>query len=369
MENKINHLLETSKEVFLNDALENGAIIAGNSDKNYYPKNVVNYRYVWPRDAAYTIYATNALGLYDIQKSFEEWLINRAEGFSETGVLYQRYNTNGARAQRMGDQYQPDQAGTLLWALTAGNSKTDEDHKKIIKLLADGLCKNWGGSCFNIQIYDLWEETNILPNKKSNFTYSLASSAYGLKMAHEMLGVKKWLEASNEMTAEIKKTKLGYYPKIINKSYDTGIDASVLGLMWPFRAFDTDKKLLKSFELIKDKLLKTEGVMRYVGDKYDGMLKHTSFVNNGAGGWPLLTFWYIIGLFEMGRKAEADALFTNYINNFKNYIPEQIFDNKNQTSVSPLDWSHAMFVIACDKLGYLNSSSKKTVSASAEMSK
>gem|GEM_PF-1330418 len=35
------------------------------------------------------------------------------------------------------------------------------------------------------------------------------------------------------------------------------------------------------------------------------------------------------------------------------FIPEQIFDNEIQVSVSPLLWSHAMFVIASGVLGYL----------------
>ncbi|PIZ00265.1 hypothetical protein COY62_03485 [bacterium (Candidatus Howlettbacteria) CG_4_10_14_0_8_um_filter_40_9] len=355
MNNKINHLLEISKKVLQDSSLENGAIVAANTDNNYYPKNVVDYRYVWPRDAAFTIYSANLLGLYDIQKSFIKWLLERAEGFSEMGILYQRYATNGARAQRMGDQYQPDQAGALLWALTENDNKTGKDYRKTVQLLADGLCKNWRGTHFDIQTHDLWEETSILPNKDNNLTYSLAASAYGLRNAYVILEEKKWLRASKEMVASIKNTRLDYYPKIIDKAVDTGIDASGIGLVWPFQSFEIDEKLLNSLKLVEKKLLTQEGVHRYVGDEYDGMLEHMEFVDEGAGGWPLLTFWYIIGLSKIGREKEADELFKKYINNFKDYIPEQVFDNKDQISVSPLVWSHAMFVIACKELGYLNS--------------
>jgi GH15 family glucan-1,4-alpha-glucosidase len=33
------------------------------------------------------------------------------------------------------------------------------------------------------------------------------------------------------------------------------------------------------------------------------------------------------------------------------YLPEQIFENNIQVSVSPLLWSHAMFVLAAKQLG------------------
>lgn len=364
MEEKINHLLGKSKEIILSDSLENGAIVAANTDKRYYPKNVVDYRYVWPRDASYTIYAANLLGLYDIQKSFIRWLLERAEGFSKRGVLYQRYATNGARAQRMGDQYQPDQAGSLLWAITENIDKTDKDLKKTVRLLADGLCKHWERDHFDIQTHDLWEETSTLPKKRNNLTYSLAASAFGLQRAYEILGGKKWLKVSNEMKSSIKNTKLDYYPKIIDRVSDTRIDASVLGLIWPFQIFEVDEKILNSFKLVTEKLLTEEGVYRYRGDEYDGMVEHTEFVNEGAGGWPLLTFWYIIGLSKIGKKKEADDLFRKYIRNFKDYIPEQLFDNKDQTSVLPLDWSHAMFVMACDELGYLSPVKQKKAALS-----
>ena len=73
----------------------------------------------------------------------------------------------------------------------------------------------------------------------------------------------------------------------------------------------------------------------------------------GAGDWPLITFWYIIVLSQSGRKIEARKLFDEQIKKFKNFIPEQVFDNQLQVSVSPLCWSHSMLVIASKELGYL----------------
>ena len=353
MMNKVNQLIETSKEVILDCCLENGAIVAANTDKEYYPKNVNNYRFVWPRDISFTLYAANLLNIKNIQKPFIRWLLNRAEGFSETGIIYQRYATNGARDTCFGYQYQPDQAGALLWSLLEICKKLDSEVKKTIKLLANGLCKNWNGKNFKISIYDLWEERKTVPSLKDNFIYTLAACSFGLKKAYEKLGEKKWLKVSNEMKNILKKSGENYYPRLWGRIPDKRIDASVLGLVWPFNVIKKDKKLLNSIKLVKEKLLTPLGIKRYENDEYDGRIENGTHWKKGAGGWPLLTFWYIIALSKINKKIEAKKLFNNYIKKFNKYIPEQIFDNKIQTSVSPLCWSHAMFVIASKELGFI----------------
>jgi len=48
---QIRELLITSKKVIKDCALPNGAIVAANSTKPYFPKEAKYYRFVWPRDA------------------------------------------------------------------------------------------------------------------------------------------------------------------------------------------------------------------------------------------------------------------------------------------------------------------------------
>lgn len=43
---KIKSMLELSKEVMLDGALENGAVVAANATKNYYPPTAKHYFYV-----------------------------------------------------------------------------------------------------------------------------------------------------------------------------------------------------------------------------------------------------------------------------------------------------------------------------------
>jgi len=354
MKSKIHQLIETSKEVILDCCLENGAIVASNTDKDYYSKNVGSYRYVWPRDAAFLLYAANLLNIKNIQKPFIKWLLNRAENFSETGMLFQRYTTNGAKDPYLGFQYQPDQAGALLWALLEIYKKLDDDVERTVRLLANGLCKNWDGKCFKTSTYDLWEGRQTFPSLEDNFIYTLATCSFGLYQVYEKLGNDKWLKVSKEMKSVLRRSGKDYYPRLWGKLPDKRIDASVLGLVWPFRVVDRDRKLLNSIKLVKEKLLIPQGIKRYEDDEYDGRIENLSLWQKGAGGWSLLTFWYIIALLKTNKKEEAKQLFNNYLKRFKNnYIPEQLFDNKIQVSASPLCWSHSMFIIASKELGYL----------------
>jgi GH15 family glucan-1,4-alpha-glucosidase len=87
-------LIETTKRIIKDVAVENGAIVAANTDKKYYSKDVSSYRYVWMRDASFICVAADILGI-EIQADFFQWCLERAEGFDHDGVFYQTYHTNG----------------------------------------------------------------------------------------------------------------------------------------------------------------------------------------------------------------------------------------------------------------------------------
>jgi GH15 family glucan-1,4-alpha-glucosidase len=79
----------------------------------------------------------------------------------------------------------------------------------------------------------------------------------------------------------------------------------------------------------------------YDGWVYGGMLRM-----KGAGAWPLLNFWMTIYYALQGNIEKAQEYFRWVLERVEKYIPEQLFDNALQISVSPLAWSHAMFLIA-----------------------
>ncbi len=75
-EGQIEQLTDSTKTVLSDCMMENGAIVAGNTDLPSYPETAVNYRYVWPRDAAFTIYAADVLSFSpDTKVGFVKWLL------------------------------------------------------------------------------------------------------------------------------------------------------------------------------------------------------------------------------------------------------------------------------------------------------
>jgi GH15 family glucan-1,4-alpha-glucosidase len=352
-------LIESTKRVIKDAAVENGAIVAANTDKKYYPRDVSSYRCVWIRDASFTCVAADMLDI-EIQEDFFQWCLERADGFDRDGVFYQKYHTNGAKA---GDQFQPDQTGILLWAIWhhyAYQRRTEDavEFKDLIVKAADGICKRWDGNHFAVPTYDLWEERCTFPDLEDNHTYSLAACARGLKCADAMMierknesKTKKWLRCAKEMEETINKgydASHRYFLRTFGKINDYVVDASLLGLVYPFEVCSADDpRMVNTVHAIEKKIVENGGVHRYEKDVYDGWVREGKLRYKGAGAWPLLNFWMSIYYAMRGEERKAEKYNEWVLNCLDSpYIPEQIFENELQKSVCPLVWAHAMFVIS-----------------------
>ncbi len=390
----IKELINVSKEVIADGSLENGAIVAANSDKAIYPATTQDYRYVWIRDAAYVCMAADLLGLRDIPERFFDWCLNRAEDFKETNFFYNAYNVNGTihgtlippdepRVPRhlrkscidlihCGTQFQPDQSGSLLIAIAHHIKHFDADVSKFEKLIektATGISRAWKGDAFVLPSYDLWEERCVLPEHIGFHTYSLAICIAGLRAAIELLGKKrKWLQTEKEMSKtfeEVYSSGTESIPRTFRKGAisknrktradDLLPDTSLLGLVYPSGILDPlDEKMKRTvLEIIKMNTTDEGGLLRYPGDRYCGGVRKGWVTLTGAGAWPLLSFWMSIYYSLCGDNENARKFFDRPIERIDKYIPEQIFEDKSRPSVSPLIWSHAMFVIAAKFLGHI----------------
>ncbi|MFH1510688.1 MAG: glycoside hydrolase family 15 protein [Candidatus Woesearchaeota archaeon] len=345
-------LVDASKKVFLDCSLANGAIVAANSDNPNYPKDVQDYRYVWPRDAGFVCVAANALGLRQIQEPFFYWIMERAEEFSQSGLLYQNYYVNGPKRWL---SYQPDQAGTLIWAVhdfCKDDKGLQQKYANLVVKLADGICNVWNKNHFSIITQDLWEGSYTYPEIENTHTYSLAACCHGLELAQSICSNARWQEVAVQMRHKIGSSFHKHYCRNHGKLCDRIVDASLLGLAYPFRICKPlDKEVVDTAAMIKEKLLIRKGVMRYELDLYDSYRLSGVNARRGAGAWPILTFWLSIyhsiagdkelarSLFELGVKGSEGCLF-----------PEQVFENSLQRSIRPLAWSHAMFVLAAREL-------------------
>lgn len=405
---KIEKILEASKRVLNDVALSNGAIVAANTDHKYYPRTAKDYRYVWPRDAAYVCVAFDYLhnankretehekispnpsllkrAINGIQERYFDWLTERPEDFKKEGLLFQHYSTNG---RKQGEQFQPDQMGTTLWAIwhhfqvscrnpainrpsckkcqsiicgTMPSRRNADDcaewarkdayaYEALIRRLADGICSQWKGAYFFKNTSDLWEEGKRRTSTKieNNFTYTLAACASGLEKALLMLpGNENWGKAAGEMRRKIdeaycKEDK--YFYRCHGKIDDKNIDASLLGLVWPFGIIPlNDIRIKNTVKKIEEKVVVNGGVRRFEMDYYDG----EGTGQEGAGAWPLLNFWMSIYWSAAGNKKKAKKYFDWVIDRMDDeFIPEQIYDDfRDGQGIKPLAWGHAMFIIA-----------------------
>ncbi len=323
--------LKISKQVLKKCCKTNGAIIVS-YDSN---KNTKDYRYVWPRDAAFVCVAANKIGINNIQEKFFRWCI-KAEGWKETGLLYKKYNINGKQERHA---FQPDSTGLVLWAIYDyyQNKEIPKDIQNFIKKTANALCKIWNKDHFKIITEDLWEERKAYPELKQNFLFSIAACSLGLKCAYELLKNKTWLKKSNEMKKVILKQK-EFYRKI-GKIQDKNIDASLLGLVYPCNIIDIkDKRMQKVIKRIEKEITIDKGIHRYKNDDYDGWLIKGKQAKQGSGYWPLLNLW-------MYKVTNNKEYYNKVLKDTGNLIPEQVFNNKIQKSVTPLAWAHAMFIL------------------------
>jgi len=389
---KIKELIQVSKEVIEDGSLENGAIVAANADKTIYPATTQDYRYVWVRDAAYVCMAADLLNLREIPEKFFSWCLNRAEDFKQTCFFSNAYNVNGTihgtlippggpkvpRHLRescidlihFGTQFQPDQNGSLLIAIDHHIKHFDADvseYKKLIEKTASGICRAWKGDAFILPCYDLWEERCVLPEHRGFHTYSLAICIAGLRAAIELVGKKKkWLRTEKEMSdtfaqvhsSSTKSIQRTYRKGKLARNRITGKndmlpDTSLLGLVYPSGMLDPkDEKMKMTVQGIKkSNMTDGGGLLRYPGDRYCGGVRKGWVTLTRAGTWPLLSFWMSIYYSLCGDSKNARKFFDQPLERIDKYIPEQIFEDKSRPSISPLIWSHAMFVIAAKYLG------------------
>lgn len=367
---KIQKLLEKSKEIFYDCLLPNGCLVAAPSHMPYYPAQAKSYLFCWPgRDSGFNLTGALHLGI----DSFDEvltWIWERAEDYQTSlskwkeGLLFRSYHPHGRIREA---RFQPDQTGTLLWAIGEYHKKHELSklQKQILRKSGDGLANLWEEGQFKLFIEDPWEERIAHPRFKTHLTYSLAACASGLSSAHKILPHRKWNRVAREMGRLVEKKAydkgVGYFLRRFGGEIETkdyNIDASMLGLVWPFAIVKAiDRRMVSTVEKIEERLVDDLGVHRYQFDEYEGEIEAGDLhYKQGAGVWPLLTFWLSIVLSKMGERGKAEKYFWLVLDQLDDdfLIPEQLFPKGDpRIGVKPLLWSHMMFVHAAYELGFL----------------
>jgi len=336
-------LLSMSLDVIRDCVVANGAVVAANSDRPDYPRDVQSYRYVWPRDAAFMCVAARRAGIRDFQEGFFRWLLHRAEGLGESGLLFQNYYVNGPK-RWLG--LQVDQNGTTLWALDdfyGGDYPVDI--RDLVRRLAEGILSVWGKGFFSTLTQDLWEERYAYPDLKQFHSYSLAACIKGLRCAAAL--DEAYLGPAADMEIALKEANRKGFVRTAGKLRDTAYDASLLGLVWPFGIYEPSDPLVDRFiGAVERRLTVRGGVRRYENDYYDGHRQHGIDSRRGGGAWPILHFWLAVVLCLRGEHEKARAYADYVLRRVQDHLlPEQLFDNDIQGGIRPLGWSHAMYIL------------------------
>ena len=356
---------------------ETGASIAAPEFDPYYLA-CGGYGYCWPRDSFYIAAAFDEAGYHDVAERFYRFISSVQD---RDGSWQQRYFTDGSVAPTWGKQI--DQVGSVLlgyrhhYDLTKDNNFLEFVWPSLragAKYLADNIEENGLPSTS----YDPWEDEN------SQSAYSASAVYGGLKAASEIAEAKgekvnagEWRKASETIREAILKHHWssrqnrfirGINRKVSRDTYDylvsrgerafTGtdplglyetywaeederIDAALLGLVFPFAVIDPmDERMQATVRAIEEKLWNHDvgGIHRYEGDGY-----------RGGNPWLVTTFWLSIYYSAAGNFNRAETIYRWCLEQSNQHmlLPEQVDKNRGgPVWVTPLNWSHAMSVLA-----------------------
>ena len=333
-----------------------------------------DYRYVWIRDAAFSLYALLRLGFTDEAHSFVQWLSARLEeradepdegSEQELGPLRVLYDIDGrvpdaereldhlsgyrgSRPVRVGnaavEQLQLDIYGELIDSVYLfnkyGSGISHEAWTNLTRIL-DWLMDNW-------ERHDagMWE---IREEPRAHTTSRLmcwVAFERMMRMARQR-GLPGDLVAWGA-------TRDAIYARIMEESWDPEVEAFMLHegsdsldagvLLMPMVKFvaPDDPRFVSTLRVIEERLVTDSLVFRYdVESSPDGL-------DGGEGTFSLCSFWYVEALTRVGRVEEArlalEKMFT-YANHLGLYA-EQVGLTGDQQGNFPQAFTHLSLISA-----------------------
>jgi GH15 family glucan-1,4-alpha-glucosidase len=280
-----------------------------------------DYRYTWPRDAAFALYALTRLGFHEEAHNFMGWLQNICR--NSDGRLQPLYGIDGrtevheeelshlsgyrnSRPVRLGngahDQLQLDLYGAMMDAAYLHNKygvPLDYDVWRHLRPILDWLSKNWQQPDEGI-----WEVRGGRRHFVSSRLLSWVALDRAVRMARQRglpAGEDRWIKQRDAIYEEI--MEQGWNPE--RKSFvqyygGEALDASLL--LMPLVKFvgPTDPRWLATLNLIQTELTHDTLVYRYrVAEAADD-----GFMSE-EGSFSICSFWLVECLARAGRLEEA----------------------------------------------------------------
>jgi GH15 family glucan-1,4-alpha-glucosidase len=285
-----------------------------------------DYRYVWPRDASFTLYAMMRLGYVEEAQQFQRWLTSLLDYDSEQGPLLVLYGIDGrheipeemldhlrgyrdSRPVRIGNaaysQLQLDIYGEMMDAFYLASKYGEgisHDSWLSTKRVLEWLAKNW-----NRPDDGIWE----VRGGRQNFLHSRLmcwvafDRAIRLAEKRSLPGPIDWMNATRDTIANDIHDNFWSEERqsFVQRLGSTDVDAAVL--LMPLMRFisPTDPRWLATLKAIEEELTVDTLVYRYRTESgLDGLA-------GAEGAFTACSFWFIECLARAGKLEKARLLF------------------------------------------------------------
>jgi GH15 family glucan-1,4-alpha-glucosidase len=286
-----------------------------------------DYRYVWIRDASFTVYALLRLGFIDEAKAFMGWIEKRCGELGPDGSLQIMYGIDGRHTLteetldhfegyrgsspiRIGngayDQLQLDIYGELIDSIYIYNKYGEPisfDLWQNVVRLIDWVVKNWRQADEGV-----WE----VRGGRQEFLYSRVMSWVavdrGIRLATKRsfpAPLDRWLDVRDQIYWDVMKNFWNLKGRFFSQVKDSNtLDAS--SLLMPLVKFisPTDPRWLSTLKAIEKNLVEDSLVFRY---------RRTDTASDGLSGeegtFNMCSFWYVENLSRSGDLDQARFVF------------------------------------------------------------
>lgn len=315
-----------------------------------------DYNYVWLRDSFYEVmpYLTHSCDRYektyhrilDLFKEYE-WKLDAAKKNKPTKAweyIHARYQAeNVTEIDVPWGHVQHDSIGAVLFGIGQGlkEGKTilrDEKDKEIIQKMVDYLfaCKYWLDADNG-----MWEEWREIHSS------SIGACIAGLK------SIKNFAYVPDEL---IEKGEIALGNMFPFESADRPVDLSQLSLIYPYDVLKNEEEKKTILQRVEAHLLKSNGVIRYLGDSYystlektDGRDKPLTHYYGTEAEWTFGLPWLSLCHKHLGNHEKASEYIkrTEKVMLGDGSLPELYYANSNEyNGNTPLGWSNALYILA-----------------------
>ncbi len=333
-----------------------------------------DYRFVWVRDAGFSLYALLRLGFLEEAAAFIRWLSERLgeqddSSSDELGPLRVLYDLDGkipdeeieldhlagyagSRPVRVGNaasgQLQLDIYGDLIDSIYLFNKYgpgISYDAWQDLTKLVDWLTKNWDRPDAG-----MWESRGEPRKHTTSRIMEWVAVERAIRVARQR-GLPGDLTAWSRVRDEI-------YASVMEECWDAerqtftqtegsdAVDAGLLLLPQVKFVAPLDPRFTSTLKVIEERLVTDTLVFRYdVDDAPDG-------VSGAEGTFSLCSFWYVEALTRVGRTADA-RLALEKMMTYANHVglfAEQIGLNGEQLGNFPQAFTHLALISAAHNL-------------------